>query len=53
MSLGDFKRWAATGFGRNSQPVPGIELHSYCVRKIICGVLHRVLEELDIEYKGG
>jgi len=38
--LGEFQSWAATRFGRNSQPVLGIELHSCCSGKIICGVLY-------------
>jgi hypothetical protein len=37
--LGEFQSRAATGFGRKSQSVIEIELHSCYVRKIICGVL--------------
>jgi hypothetical protein len=44
--LGEFRSWAAARFGRNRQPVLGFELCPYCVRKIICGVLYCVLEEL-------
>ena len=41
---GEFQSWAVTRFGRNSQSVLGIELHSFCVRKIICGVLLSFVE---------
>jgi len=33
--LGEFQSWAAAGFGRNSEPVLGIELDSFYVGKII------------------
>ena len=35
--VGEFQSWAATGFGRGSQPVLGIELYSCWVRKISFG----------------
>ena len=35
-----FRAGLQQGLLRNSQLVLGFELYSYCVRKIICGVLY-------------